>query len=908
MSTYLLFYRGGLNRLAELYTINQAAGLSKVNSYSDFAPDWEKIVPVECVWDIFDRKLRSDVLFYGAKNPDSTLYGGMYRVDSPGEIKHLRNHNVLTKHWTDIISIPFEFHTNILFYDRSTGTGEVRRYISSRQPHPDFDESGAMRGEGNLPILQTYSNFSPSWTHIVHGNFGGEYGGLLFYDQQAGTGSVYRMEKNGILQKLKTYTDFSTGWTHIVPIPFGFRTDLFFYDKTTRSAEIYRLGDQGNLELIKSYPAASLGEWSQIVVIPFEDDFRGPLLFFYNGVETGMFYKINGLGELNLVKSDTSYSQGWSHIVVIPGYMPPPVYRIRMRAVLGCNENDPGDLQATVEHSEKHLPKMVAGANRIFKEAGICLEFDPLTDADIVPSQILNHDILPDDSTNCKLDPVTDLGIWEGAAVAEQIGWRCRNKLVVIFRGYLRGANYSTFCQQEVVFGKGDDDGRTLAHEMGHYFRLVHTFVAYGPADFEKLKDAIKTWVESQPEAKAAIANKLPIPEDLFESIVWQNTDADRQTNLANQEVSDTPPDLGPDVFRWTHVVPVGSDAVLFYDGRTGEAAIQRLYSDGTLENLHRFSDFSRNWTHIVGVSGNLIFFYKSHKGEGVVMRLNNDGTLTKLQEYTDFSLNWTHIVGASGDLVFFYKSHKGEGAVMRLNSGDGTLTAVGPEYPENSFAPGWTQIIASEGGLIFFYMADQGTGAVLRLESDGKFTVLPECPKDIFPHDCTQITASEGGLIFFYKAVQGTGAILRLNSNGAFTIVEEYSAMNSFGTDWSHIAAAHDRLVIYYNDWMGTSVTQKLQNDGTFLTLQSYDDPAEYKCTGTLRVVVNFSTGQKHTYAFNPDCSNAMGYYHQLSGSGPFHFSPHQIHVMRHALQHENRRHLVGPHEFMIKDCLGCP
>ena len=245
---------------------------------------------------------------------------------------------------------------------------------------------------------------------------------------------------------------------------------------------------------------------------------------------------------------------------------------------------------------------------------------------------------------------------------------------------------------------------------------------------------------------------------------------------------------------------------------RTGTAAIERLHSDGTLENLRRFSDFSRNWTHIVGVSGGLLFFYKSHNGEGTVLRVNSDGTITTQQA-----------------------------------------------YPENSFAQGWTQIATTEGNLILFYKAAQANGAVLKLKQDGTLATLHTYPD------------------------------------------------GSFGKDWSHIVAAHGNVQIYYSNYSGTAAIAKLQDNGTVVTLRNYDDPAEYKCSGVLQVVVDFSTGQQHTYVINPDRANVMAYYLQLSCPKPFHFSPDQIHVIRHALQHPNRRHLVEPYEFVIKDCPGC-
>jgi hypothetical protein len=859
MTTNLLFYRGGSNGLAEYYTINRTAELSYVKRYTDFAPDWKKILPVECVWDAYKRKLRVDVLFYGSTNIKSAPHGSLYQVGNSGEISHLRDHTVLSKSWSEIVAIPFQFHTNLFFYDKLTGTAEVRRYISSGQLRPDFDESEAKRGEGNLPLLRTYQNVSKTWTHIIPGTFGGEYGGLLIYDGQAGTGIFYQTTRNGDLQHVKTFTDFSTGWTHIVPIPFGFRTDLFFYNQTTLRGEIYHLDDQGNMDMIKKYPNGSFSRWSQIIAMPFENNFRGPLLFFYDGGNVGEFYHINGLGEFERVRRDTTYQSGWDHIVVIPGFMPSPVYRVRMHAVIGCNENDPINLKAAVEYSTKELPATIAGANRIFKEAGIHLDYDPLTDADIVPSEILNHDILPDNSTNQNLDPTSQIGIWEGAAVAEQIAWRCRNKLVLFNRDYLRGSTYSTFCQQEVVFSKGCDDGRTLAHEMGHYLRLIHPFSDY-PADFEKFRNDIKAWVESQPEAKKAINEHQPIHEDLFEPIVWQNLDIDRFSNVDQmiedtQNVADTPIDLGPNVFRWTHVVPASSDAVLFYDGRTGNAAIERLHGDGALENLRSFSDFSRNWTHIVSVSSGVLFFYKSHKGEGTFLRVNADGTVNTLHTYTDFSRDWTHIVGVSDGVLFFYKSHKGEGTFLRVNA-DGTVSTL---HMYTDFSRDWTHIVGVSGCLLFFYKSKEGEGAVLKVNTDGTVSTL-------------------------HTYIDG-----------------------SFGKDWSHIIAANGNMHIYYSSYLGTAAIAKLQSDGTVVTLRNYDDPAEYKCSGVLRVVVDFSTGQQHTYVINPDRANVMAYYLQLSCSKPFHFSPDQIHVMRHALQHPNRRHLVAPYEFVIKDCPGC-
>ena len=100
----------------EFYTTNDAGGITLLKAQPGWRTTWDIIVPGN-----FGGSGRTDLLFYDRE----TGTGQFYSTDG-GAIKELRTYTNWRRSW-DLI-IPGDFggdgHTDLLFYDRSAGTGE----------------------------------------------------------------------------------------------------------------------------------------------------------------------------------------------------------------------------------------------------------------------------------------------------------------------------------------------------------------------------------------------------------------------------------------------------------------------------------------------------------------------------------------------------------------------------------------------------------------------------------------------------------------------------------------------------------------------------------------------------------------------------------------------------------------
>lgn len=290
MTSNVLFYHGPTGRGA-YYEIDPEGRLTLRSEWETFAKTWTRMVQVQAGFDATAKRLIGDLFFYDA----SAGRGEFYRFGGvAGTPELLSSRSDFARNWTHIVAVPFESHTNVLFYAAAAGHAEVFRYID----------------RGRMAHLRSLSNLPKDWTRVVPGNFGGEYGGLLVYDKMAGQGSVYRMDgDDGDLKLVKNHAGFAKGWTDIVAVPFGFRTDLLFYDAGAAAGEVYRVDAQGNLEQIARYTAFSK-LWSRIVpVLPFEAHWSQSLLYFYDPAGKAEAYRVDELGRFELREHKTDLAR-----------------------------------------------------------------------------------------------------------------------------------------------------------------------------------------------------------------------------------------------------------------------------------------------------------------------------------------------------------------------------------------------------------------------------------------------------------------------------------------------------------------------------------------------------------------------------------------------------------------------
>jgi hypothetical protein len=487
-----------------------------------YSRNLSNIVPIETTIDAVMESPRSDILLYDKITNSADIYtidhhSKTYQGWSDRSLRYLRTIHFKGDSYEHIVPIPFESHTNLLFYQglrkvhgQDLGMVDIYRYISSREL--DYDaESSADRGQGNLAFLK--SMVTKNWTHIVPGCFGGEYGGLFFYDSSSGEGKLLKMDRNGNINLLHEHTDFSKGWSHIVPVPYGFRTDLFFYNAQTGYGGIYHV-DPRTDSFIEFLPLTNKfsKDWIHIIPIPMEESFNekrhdgSPLLLFLKNNEYGKghgeIYNINDSDFIWLYTSD-DFSANWSQIIAIPAFALPIVYRIRIHAVVTGEDNG---LTFTSYFNAETLKNVIDATNLVFRESGIQFMFDPANDVDEIKSSLLNRDFAWDANGQQTIYPVTvdkktgvgfaevpltkkGIGAHEGLPWYEngqarmQFGWRNRGKLVVLFRDWPNndtknrqrgiGQNYSGCLMGLAVFQKTATWDRGLAHELGHYLNAT---------------------------------------------------------------------------------------------------------------------------------------------------------------------------------------------------------------------------------------------------------------------------------------------------------------------------------------------------------------------------------------------------------------------------------------------------
>lgn len=566
----LLFYNQKGH--GEYYRVNGLGSMALLNKADDYRKTWTTIVHLQSGPDSTAQSVVGDVLFYDRQAGRADVY----RFDDLHVPRHLRTSTTFSKAWQHITPVFFDGHTNVVFYD-ADGFAEIWRYV-------DY---------GEFVHLKTVTGLPPAADAVVAGNFGGKRGGVLIYDREAGQGRIYRLdEETGALTLVRTH-GFAKTWTHIVPVPFGFRTDLFFYSPAG-VAEVYRLDADGQMEQISRYLDLAK-TWQHIVAFERDADSTRPFLYFYNVAGTAQLYTIDGLGALQFVSSQDDLSANWSQIVPVHERTAPPELRIRVRALVTGENNGPTFVPGFTSSTIRNL---VNETNEIYREAGIRLDFDSAEDIQEVNASLLNRDF----SVGSDNKPITDLDErgWplyvEGRARMD-LGERLRGRLLVIIRDHLGGGRsfdpgYASEAQEFIALNKGA--GAPLAHELGHYLHLLHTF---GGLDDLSLADAqrlIKDWVQSQPDAQTAIKNGTPIPQHIVDRGLVEALDRDRSyfNKLINQTMSilDTPVDVGDKIFTdsghpSTHNEPVAI-TVTFVAKKNGQPQTHTYSYDPDRNNV----------------------------------------------------------------------------------------------------------------------------------------------------------------------------------------------------------------------------------------------------------------------------------------------------------------------------------
>jgi hypothetical protein len=219
------------------------------------------------------------------------------------------------------------------------------------------------------------------------------------------------------------------------------------------------------------------------------------------------------------------------------------MYDLRIVAILTAN--DDGSQAATP--STAAIAQSVKIANQIYNPHGVNFLFDPATDIYRFNDDLLNRDCKRRDHkiyTNKDVDPANgpefDGNVYNDRR--NEVARRFPGRIAVFFTA---GSRYKweneegrwVYGPRTYSWSNGSDEfvtmaswavgNDTLAHELGHYLHLHHTF-AHTPESIEAAVELIRNHVDVHNQPKDTVLNAL------FEG----------------DGVADTPPDPGPTIFK----------------------------------------------------------------------------------------------------------------------------------------------------------------------------------------------------------------------------------------------------------------------------------------------------------------------------------------------------------------------
>ncbi len=253
----------------EFYTmyVNGTISLSKAHR-GGWRKTWQAIVPGN-----FGGGPHTDLLFYDRSQGTVEIY----TTDGQGNIALLKAYSgTWGKNWDLVVPGTFSggAYTDLLFYDRTAGTGAFYR----------------LGNQGNLTLFREYTGgWRKTWDIIVAGQFGDwPNSGLLFYDRRNKTGEFYATDGQGTLSLLKKNAGtWRATWDLIVPLALSndYACSLLFYDAESGTGEFYGVDNQGNIKLLRGFEKQWRTSWRQIVPCQFNRPaLSHPALLFYSPV------------------------------------------------------------------------------------------------------------------------------------------------------------------------------------------------------------------------------------------------------------------------------------------------------------------------------------------------------------------------------------------------------------------------------------------------------------------------------------------------------------------------------------------------------------------------------------------------------------------------------------------------
>ncbi|MDB9311896.1 S8 family serine peptidase [Spirulina sp. CS-785/01] len=180
-------------------------------------------------------------------------------------------------------------------------------------------EMYATKNNTSLSILQRDKGWRKTWDKIIPGNFGGDgKSDLLFYERETGNYYFYTVKDNSKMQLLTQGTGWLKTWDKIIPGDFGGdgKTDLLFYDRETGNYYFYTVKDNGQMQLL-THGTGWRKTWDKIIPGNFGGDGKSDLMFYDRETGDYAFYTVKDNGQMQLLTQGTGWRKTWDKI--IPG-------------------------------------------------------------------------------------------------------------------------------------------------------------------------------------------------------------------------------------------------------------------------------------------------------------------------------------------------------------------------------------------------------------------------------------------------------------------------------------------------------------------------------------------------------------------------------------------------------------
>ncbi len=206
-------------------------------------------------------------------------------------------------------------------------------FIYDRESHTA--ESYTVSPNGDISLMQTHLNLPPA-TQImpIYIFFDNPptmtYQMLFFYDQTSQTGEFWQLDADGYgqIRTIKSNINLPGNWPNIVTMNLGQGTKappgylnpiiipgLLFYS-TDGKGEFNTVSQVGDLKLVKS-DSTWRSTWTQIIPVNLNNDAVTDLLFYSPSEGTGQFYTVTPNGNIKLIKTYTDWRSTWSQIIPV---------------------------------------------------------------------------------------------------------------------------------------------------------------------------------------------------------------------------------------------------------------------------------------------------------------------------------------------------------------------------------------------------------------------------------------------------------------------------------------------------------------------------------------------------------------------------------------------------------------